>query len=82
MKLTHRIHVLLFFYSLFWYNDFTEVWQDSSHFDLVMNPTHYESISVTWANLCLLAKDWFILREKVQSRFGNLFLNKKLIHVK
>ena len=37
-----------FFNSLFQYNEFTEVRQDSLNFDLIMNPTHYESISVTW----------------------------------
>ena len=50
MELTHGIHVCLtIFNSLFWYNEFTEVKQDSLHFDSIMNPTHYEyqSISVT-----------------------------------
>ena len=41
--------VELFFNSLFWYNEFTEVRPDSVHVDSIMNPTHYESISVTWA---------------------------------
>ena len=51
MKLTHRIHVclIIFFNSLFQYNEFTEIRQDSLNFDLIMNPTHYESISVAWA---------------------------------
>ena len=38
-----------FFDLLFWYNVFTEIRQDSLHFDSLMNPSHYESISVTWA---------------------------------
>ena len=33
------------------YFAFTEVRQDSLHFGLLMNPTHYESISVTWADV-------------------------------
>ena len=36
---------------LFWYNEFTEVRQGSLHFDSIMNHTHYEPISVTWAIL-------------------------------
>ena len=49
MKLTHRIHVcLIIFLILFWYNEFTEVRQDSLHFDSIMSPIHYESISGTW----------------------------------
>ena len=43
--------VYLFFNSLFWYNEFTEARKDSLHFDSIMNPTHYESINVTWTNL-------------------------------
>ena len=39
-----------FFNSLLWYNEFTEVRQNPLHFDSIINPTHYESISVTWAN--------------------------------
>ena len=39
-----------FFNSLFWYNEFTEVREDSLHFDSVMNLIHYELISVTWAD--------------------------------
>ena len=42
--------VYIFFNSLFWYNEFTEVRKDSLHFDLIMNHSYYESISVTWAN--------------------------------
>ena len=38
-----------FFNSLFWYNEFTEVREDSLHFDSVMNLIHYELISVTWS---------------------------------
>ena len=43
MNLTHGIHV---------YNEFTEVRLSSLHFDSIINLTHYESISVTWANKC------------------------------
>ena len=38
----------------FWYNEFTEVRQLSLHFYSIMNPTHYESISVTWAIFCAM----------------------------
>ena len=52
-------HLLSYFLnSLFWYNSFAEVRQDSLHFDSIMSLTHYESISVTWANksvyLCVI----------------------------
>ena len=40
-----------FFNLLFRNNEFTEVRQDLLHFDSIMNLIHYESISVTWANL-------------------------------
>ena len=52
MKLTHRIHVCLIIFLIHYFNinEFTEVRQDLLHFDSIMNPTHYESISVTWAN--------------------------------
>ena len=44
-------HLLSYFLnSLFWYNSFAKVRQDSLHFDSIMSLTHYESISVTWAN--------------------------------
>ena len=46
MNLTH------FFSLLFSYNEFTEVRLGSLHFDSIMNLTHYESISVTWAIKC------------------------------
>ena len=39
------------FYSLFRYNEFTRFRQGSLHFDSIRNPTYYESISVTWANV-------------------------------
>ena len=42
--------VSLFYNSLFWYNEFTEGRQDPLHFDSIMNPTLYESLSVTRAN--------------------------------
>ena len=45
MKLTHRIHVCLI---IFLIHSF-EVRQDALHFDSIMNPSHYESVSVTWA---------------------------------
>ena len=32
-------------------NELTEVRQGSLNFDSMMNPSHYESISVTWANI-------------------------------
>ena len=56
MKLGHRINVclIIFLIQLFWYNEFTEVRQGSLHFDSIMNPTHYESISVIWANKYIL----------------------------
>ena len=38
----------------FWYNEFTEVRQLSVHFYSIMNPTNYESISVTWAIFCAM----------------------------
>ena len=43
----------LFFNSLFSHNEFTEVRQDWLHFNSIMNPTHYESISVTWADILI-----------------------------
>ena len=36
------MYVKWFFDSLFWYNEFTEVGQDSWHFDSIMNPSHYK----------------------------------------
>ena len=50
MKLTHRLHICLIIFSfIIWYHEFTEVRQELLHFDSIMNSTHYESISVTWA---------------------------------
>ena len=50
MKLTHRLHICLIIFSfIIWYHELTEVRQELLHFDSIMNSTHYESISVTWA---------------------------------
>ena len=38
--------VSLFFNSLFWNNEFTKVRQDSLNFESIMNPTHYELITI------------------------------------
>ena len=49
MKLTHRIHVCLIIF-LTHYFDFDIInllKSDSLHFDSIMSPIHYESISVT-----------------------------------
>ena len=48
MEQTHRIHVCLITF-LIHYFEFTKVRQDCLHFDSIMNPAHYKSISVTWA---------------------------------
>ena len=53
MKLIHHIPVclIIFLNLLFCFNEFTEVREDSLDFDSIINCTHYESISVTWANV-------------------------------
>ena len=47
MKLTHR-------------SEFTEVRQESLHFDSIMNPARYESISATWANVTYARKSYLL----------------------
>ena len=51
MKLTHPIHVCLIIFSIHYFDiiKFTEVRQESLHFDSTMDLIHYESISVAWA---------------------------------
>ena len=55
---TNSPYSYLFNYSLihlFWYNEFTEVRQD-----LLMNQTHYDPISATWA---IDQKFWNIFKD-------------------
>ena len=47
MKLTHR-------------SEFTEVRQESLHFDSIMHPARYESISATWANVTYARKSYLL----------------------
>ena len=63
-----------FFNSLFWYNEFAEVRQDSLHFDSIMKPIHYESISVTWAIAFVL----YLLKLSRASGFQSIFISFSL----
>ena len=77
IKLTHRIHdfLIIFFNSLFWYNEFTEVRQDSLHFDSIMNLIHYEATSATWAiNIFMLTKKTSIIRKRLHLTTCNVTL--------
>ena len=52
MKLIDCIHVCLIIFLIYYFNiiDLLKSDKDSSYFDSIMNPTLYESMSVTWAN--------------------------------
>ena len=52
MKQTHRIHDGLIIFLIHYFDLINLLKSDKIHhilhFDSIMNPTHYESISVTW----------------------------------
>ena len=48
MKLSHRIHVCLIIFLIHYFDIINLLKTRSLHFDSIMNPTNYESISVTW----------------------------------
>ena len=53
MKVTHRTHVCLIIFLIHYFNIMNSLKSDKIplNFDSIMNPIHYESISVTWANV-------------------------------
>ena len=48
MKLTHRVHVCLIIFLIHYFDVINLLKSDKIHY--ILNPTHYQSISVTWAN--------------------------------
>ena len=48
MKLSHRIYVCLIIFLIHYFDIINLLKTRSLHFDSIMNPTNYESISVTW----------------------------------
>ena len=64
MKLTHR-------------SEFTEVRQESLHFDSIMHPARYESISATWANVTYARKSYLLWSH---AYFGSCQTIYSLVH--
>ena len=53
MKLTHRIHVCLIILLIHYFDIMNSLKSDKTYYILIlMNLIHYESISVTWTNVC------------------------------